>query len=236
MPPNMVRLRRLTTHLLCALFLLAACTQKSATLHPTASVLVPAKPRAALSEATGSVSSALLEPFGPSANPTKLYSYYIWDSVSCDAVWNQICSRGELINLTAPDGYQACNLIYTVASQFGNAKVLGVYPGSPFPGDDQSPPRYKTLSFNIQAIGSGDILNQTGASIHLANVGLTILFEKADNSVRKANGCRLAGAGGCSGSCCPTNGTCPTIPKAQCWANTDGTGVVCTGGPQGAPK
>lgn len=149
----------------------------------------------------------------PGGFPLFGYKAYLW--IWCDSKWNQNC--GAVYTITAPEGFQACNLVYTIESKVGNAGVdyawTGGTPKTPYKNDDPVLHKYPSIRFSISSQGSGNPFDQTGGSIHLKDVGITMLPADADVKTRMAYHCRFH-PGNCGPQCCSAwpGAMCPMLP------------------------
>lgn len=117
------------------------------------------------------------------------FNHIVYSQVSCSADYDHSC------NVSAPvdsvPGYIICSPIISVSGGRGSY-YFGFFTSNPFPNDDQSPPRFRTITFGGRAEASHDPFSRWGSNINFSNVGAKLISDFATNADRKAAGCVLS--------------------------------------------
>jgi hypothetical protein len=118
----------------------------------------------------------------------KTYDWMRYNWLKCDAKWNGSCEGTVL--LEAPQGWQACRLLYRIGEVNGGAAFSTVQT-SWYTNDPESPDRFRAFSIHLVARGGGNPFDQKGVSVRLENVGIRLLPANATNADRYAEGCEM---------------------------------------------
>jgi hypothetical protein len=199
------------TYCLCLSVLLSGChKQKPPTLIRSASAVNKPVARSSSSSApstnttfppvsrlSGSGNSeGLRQPQNADQGDYITYTFQAYEKLECQVNWDQRCFEDVVID--AGDGFQACNISWTITSQVpdpqkphnGSASSgTSAFAANLYPNEKENPARYRSIGIRIFANGSGDWLNRAGAAITLMNVEMSVIDDRATNADRRREGC-----------------------------------------------
>jgi hypothetical protein len=139
----------------------------------------------------GSLVSGLLLmlPAAPAQAQRAPTNYPIWTWLECPSDWDNECD--DSVELSAPEGFQVCQVVYTVASA-GRGTPDHWATVERFANGDSVPRRIFSMKLHLRSKGSHNPLDRWGSNIRVENVGLTILPNDATPDERYSGRCNTS--------------------------------------------
>ena len=126
----------------------------------------------------------------PAPGSTDLVPYIAYESLTCEAEWDQYCDTRGTLKIEAPANWQVCKPTYNVGSQGGD-RGFDFWATSWYPDDKQRPSRFRAFIVRVWANGSGFPKDKWGSNIQLKDIGILMIPADADNDARRKAGCEL---------------------------------------------